>query len=94
MKDMIIAFFATIAIALILMFIPVKNVDEEGKWRKKFWNPYTKRFFIISAAAVVVAALAGIFLWEWDGVYYIIFGAWTVAMSYGIYAKRKIDGRL
>lgn len=58
------------------------------------WEPCVKRFLIACAVAAVLIALACIFLWEQDAVYYIIFGILTAVAIYRAVVVRKLDGGL
>jgi len=58
------------------------------------WAPCVKRFFIVTAIAVVLIALASIFFWEWDGLIYLVWGIFTFVAIYRAVVTRKLDGRL
>lgn len=62
----------------------------------KAWsaNQRMKRFFIFAAVMVAIIAISCIFLWEWDGLLYIIWLALAAVGIYVYYLKRKPDGRL
>lgn len=62
----------------------------------KAWsgNQRMKRFFIFAAVMVAIIAISCIFLWEWDGLLYIIWLALAAVGIYVYYLKRKLDGRL
>lgn len=53
-----------------------------------------KRFYIVLLIAVVLIALACIFLWDDDRLLYIIWGIFAAVGVYKGYLTRKIDGRL
>ena len=50
-----------------------------------------KTYFIIFTVAVILITLACIFLWEWDGIYYIIWGLWAVVAISARITRQRLD---
>ena len=65
-----------------------RKEKERAGWKR------VKRFAIVCLVVLIIDGVAAIFLWEWDGIYYIIWGTWAVVGIYADYMKRKLDGRL
>ena len=59
--------------------------------KSKFWTKDMKIFFIVSAIILVVVILAGIFFWEWDGIYYFLGGCLVVEVVYAHILNLKLE---
>lgn len=65
-----------------------RKEKERAGWKK------VRNFAIVCLAVLIVDVIIAILFWEWDGVWYIIFGTFTAVWIYKRYLERKMDGRL